>query len=399
MPTARKAERFIEKNSILKGFVTPDYSGLSISNIPHTVLEGFGAGHRDPLNPDFFDPSVMAGVKNIVLLCVDGMGYSRLRKTRFLRKMEGFPLTSVAPSTTATALSTLASGLTPQEHGIVGFRIFLRELGHVTNMLRFGPSMGLGSFADEGIDPEIFFPFRTIYQKLKSAGVKSYLVNKADFTESPLSQMIYRGGESVPYLNLPDMFIRARKMLEMPGKKFVYLYWDMVDTASHIYGPDTEEALGEIKLLDSQVSQFLDKLKPGTLFLLTADHGVIKAGKAEDLGKHRRFTENLDPPPTGESRFSFLHCKKGKRERIEEYFGNHFSRKAVLLDSGELLEKGLFGRGKPFPETVHRIGNFIIAPKGNYSFTYPYLDRRDAKGKHAGLSREEMLVPFLWKRV
>lgn len=97
------------------------------------------------------------------------------------------------------ALSTLASGLTPQEHGILGFRVFFRELGHVTNMLRFGPSLGMGSFADAGIDPEIFFPFRSAIQRLRRSGVKGFVVNKLDYIDTPLSKMLYKG-QTVPYI-------------------------------------------------------------------------------------------------------------------------------------------------------------------------------------------------------
>jgi len=393
MKSAKAIEKRILKQSLLKGFATPDYSH-SIANVPHSILKGLGAKTSRGLEMDY---SIFKGVKNVVLMCADGLGWNQLGNARNLSKLEGFPITSVAPSTTTTALSSLASGLTPQEHGILGFRVFLRELGHVTNMLSFGSSLGFGSFADEGIDPTIFFPFKNIYQRLKPRA-KPFAVYRNTYLDSPFSQMVYRGAEKSPFYSLPDMFIRTEQALKKPGRKFIHVYWDMLDTISHAYGTGTRESNTEVKFLDFHVGEFLETLKSGTLFLLTADHGFANSRKPVDLGQHKKLVELLEVPITGDARLSFLHRKKGKKEKVRDYFESHFSRKGVLLDSKELLEKGLFGTGKPFPETIHRLGDFTLVAKKDCSFHFPYLDEGMPKGVHGGLSKEEMLVPFLWKR-
>lgn len=400
MSLANKAEKEIINSSKLKRFVTPCYDGLSITNIIHSIRQGFGLTAKSPLSPEFFDQSLFKGIRNVVLLCVDGFGYDQLRKARFLRGLDSIPVTSVMPSTTVTSLSTLATGLTPQEHGLLGFRLYLRELGQITNMLRFGPSQGFGSFAEEGIDPEIFFPFPTIYQQLRRKGIKSSVINKFEYVDSPFSQMIYRGGDSIPYVNLPDLFLTAEKLLKKPGKKFLFLYWEMVDIVAHLYGTQSEEFSRELKLLDTQIQEFLQRVKGNTIFLLTSDHGIIntKPRGVVDIGRERRLVENLNPPPGGEARLRYLYCKRGKKEKVEDYFNDHFSRKALLMDSNSLLEKGFFGTGKLFEETKRRVGDFTLIPKKNYAFSYPFFDNRESIGKHGGLSKEEMLVPLVWKR-
>ena len=49
--------------------------------------------------------------------------------------MAGQAITTVAPSTTATALTSITTGLAPSEHGVLGYRIYLH--GDVLNVLRW----------------------------------------------------------------------------------------------------------------------------------------------------------------------------------------------------------------------------------------------------------------------
>ena len=81
----------------------------------------------------------MAGASQIVLLVIDGLGAEQLRERRNLAPMlaggAGTPITSVAPSTTACALTTLVTGRVPAEHGVVGYRVALD--GDVMNVLQW----------------------------------------------------------------------------------------------------------------------------------------------------------------------------------------------------------------------------------------------------------------------
>lgn len=399
MSLAKQAERTILKGSTLKGKVTPHYQGLSLPNVVQSVQEGFGVKAASPLSEECFDPKLVKN-KTVVLFCLDGFGWEYLKKSKVLRKLPGFPITSVAPSTTVTCLSSLASGLTPQEHGILGFRMYLRELGHVTSMLRFGPSQGIGSFADEGIDPEIFFPKKTAFQRLRRAGVESQVLNKMEYVDSPLSQMIFRGTDQVPYVTLSDLLLKTEQAISKRGKRFVYAYWDSIDSVSHLYGPGTTEVKREIKQFDNQLAQFLDGLKAKqTTLLFTADHGFIDVPKKRvvDLGKQHSLVPMLDPPPGGEGRMRYLYCRRGKKDKVRDFIETKFSKKAELLTADEAISHGLFGAGNAHEETLNRIGDFVLLPRKRYAFTYPFLDKREPLGWHGGLTREEMLVPLLWK--
>lgn len=63
-----------------------------------------------------------------------------------------------------------------------------------------------------------------------------------------------------------------------------------------------------------------------------------------------------------------------------------------------MVRGGLFGIGSPAPESLARLGHFIVVPRGLH-----YLDRQDRRlklrGRHGGLSPDEMLVPWLAARL
>ena len=76
--------------------------------------------------PEWFPEPVQAAAQ-VVLLVVDGLGWFQLQERRHLAPqlagLAGGPITSVVPSTTATALTSLTVGVAPAAHGIVGYRV------------------------------------------------------------------------------------------------------------------------------------------------------------------------------------------------------------------------------------------------------------------------------------
>src|SRR4051794_34420910 len=72
---------------------------------------------------------VQAGseVRPVVLLVLDGLGWLQLQARRHLAPvltgLAGGPITSVTPSTTAAAMTTITTGRLPGVHGIVGYRV------------------------------------------------------------------------------------------------------------------------------------------------------------------------------------------------------------------------------------------------------------------------------------
>ena len=91
---------------------------------------------------------------------LDGLGEEQLRERVSLAPVlaggVGDPITSVAPSTTACALTTLVTGRVPAEHGVVGYRVALD--GDVMNVLQWSLR---GADARMTVPASTFQPFES----------------------------------------------------------------------------------------------------------------------------------------------------------------------------------------------------------------------------------------------
>jgi predicted AlkP superfamily pyrophosphatase or phosphodiesterase len=396
-------------------FVLPHYQRYSLVNLANTVLARFGLPTCHPPLPEELLPS-KGEVRKIVLLLIDSLGYLQLHS--FLeRNQDSFfnkliaqgnlvPLSSVFPSTTTTALATLHTALTPQEHGILGYRLFLKEFGVIANMIRLSP---INDPVDDrlfrmGLRPRSFLGCTTIHDRLKGAGISSYLLIRRIYARSGLSKMLSPASSKiVPFANSSDMSVSLRKLLQGGAERaFIFAYWDALDEISHVYGPESEEWDAELLSLGYVLERScLGDLKApflkDTLLLIASDHGhlrVLPKREVINLSRYPTLKSALALPPTGEYRASYLYAKPGMLNELEEGLLKRFADRLVVLRSSEALAGGLFGCGTLKAETPDRIGDLVVIPKGPQALRWPY-DEFKLLGRHGGLSEDEMLVPLI----
>src|SRR3954468_40472 len=137
--------------------VLPDYGGACISSVVPALL---GRTSRPWL------PAAATDARQVVLLVLDGLGWDQLRERApvapTLAAMTGSAITSVVPSTTATALTSIATGGPPCAHGVVGYRVRVEATGpegqdEVLNILRWRTPSGEASTS---VPPADFSPAR-----------------------------------------------------------------------------------------------------------------------------------------------------------------------------------------------------------------------------------------------
>lgn len=397
-------------------FVKPRYDGYSIANVPETVAKLLGVRSNRALKHPFFEE---IDSKHVVLLLLDGLGSKLIEAARRSYAVPSydkicntslqFDITSVFPSTTATAMSSLHSGLTPQEHGVIGYTMYLRELGIIGQMLRFSPLLGGRSLFDSGLERSTFLGGPTIHERLGREGIDSTVYVPHYIVDSGLSQITYRGSFVEAQNSVADMFIRLRKNLEnQKDKSFHFAYHPSPDTLSHSRGPYSEECAGELEAifatLQLQLFQRLEKRTAReTLLIITGDHGAVNVEKdgIVDLSTHSKLLQMLKLPPTGDSRACILHSKQGMEKNIKDYFNSNFKNLFDVRTSKWFLEKGYFGLGKVREETIDRIGDIIAVPRSynvlDNSITDPR--RNPIPGRHGGLSEEEMNVPCVVTKI
>jgi len=412
----------LEKQLPPDEFVMPHYEGLSLANLPATIAALLGAdlpGAAPPLPAELW-ADLAPGVRRVVLVLLDAVGYLRFRRLLQADESLSFahlarqgclvPLTSVFPSTTATALATLWTGRTPAEHGLVGYALFLQEYGVVTDMLSLKPMRGQGreTLVDWGLEPEKFLPVPGLGEFLGPHGITCRLLIHQQYVDSPLSRMLHRGmAERRGYISSSDMWVSIRHMLAQYRDERLLLvaYWGGVDGIAHVYGPTAETWPAEIRnLAFSLEREFLRPLSPadreGTLLIITTDHGQVFAPpeQAVLLTKHPPLWRALVLPPLGESRAAYLHVRRGQVKMVRAYLEEQLAGRFVVLDSEVALEAGLLGKGEIAPETPPRIGDLIALARGEASLHWGYREPK-LWGRHGGLTPEEMLVPLLMVRL
>lgn len=376
----------------------PDYQGGSIVNLMASIAlaRGSEAALYSPLEP--LSPSRLLTSKNIVLIVIDGLGYECLtsagKSTGLYSHLQG-RISSVFPSTTATAITTFLTGIAPQQHGLTGWHMYLRELGTVMAVLPFRPR--LGAPRAEGFNTARVFDQRPIFDQLK---VRSYVVVPSKIIDS-VYNAAYSGSACRRAYNssLQTLFRTVVRVLrEHNERKYVYAYYPELDRVAHEYGPASRKTQAHLAEIDLAFTQFLDQIKGSdTTVIMTADHGFIETKERIELDNHPLLANALRLPLCGESRVAYCYVYPEKRALFEHYVENHLAGQATLLSSKELINRGYFGLGPPHPRLQERIGDYTLIMKDGYVIKdwLPGEERYRHIGVHGGMSAAEMYVPLI----
>lgn len=394
----------------------PNYDGYGLANLTPTISHWLGG---PKLNTPKLAESLLQGFapryKRVVLFLVDALGYNQLirlmeqREAEFWRqKLHGsqlIPLTSISPSTTATALTTLWTGSMPNQHGIIGYEMWVKQLGMVINTILHTPityAGDVGGLIRAGFDPATFLGLPPLGSLLKSRGIETHVFTPASIANSGLSQMHHVGSQLHGYASESDLFANLRDLLNARpnNAKFVYAYWSLVDSLMHHYGTYNERVTEQFRSFSDAFERvFLNKLEPwarkDTLILLTADHGSVETPvEAEyDLRNHPDLLNLLVMQPTCESRLPYLYLRTGQEASVRQYFERAWKGKFSLITSQQAQELKLLGHGAPHADLNNRVGDLIVIPRGN-AYLWWANKANVMQGRHGGLHPDEMLVPL-----
>ncbi len=357
--------------------IRPDFAGASIAGIIPALL-----GARSAT----WVPVPANGAESVVLLVLDGLGWAQIEANRGLlpniSAMQGSAITSVAPSTTATALTSITTGLTPIEHGVLGYRV--REEDDVLNILSWRTDQGSRPPEPEAFQRHAAFMGREVPVVTKSE------FRTTGFTKAHLGGARLEGWSTVAVL----VEQCARLALTDP---LVYAYYPGVDAVAHEYGLNDDRYFAELKFADRLVGWILESLPSSTALLITADHGQVEVGRDGwlETGSLAKYIEMQ----AGEGRFRHLYAKQGAAADLAGAARSEFGDQAWVFTRSELINDGWFGEGRPTPSAGRRIGDVVLAAKDCWAFTDPSL-RREAQliSAHGSLTEAEMFVPFLGAR-
>jgi len=361
--------------------VKPDYAGASLAGVVPALL---GTRRVDWL------PEPVAGARAVVLVVLDGLGWEGLHdhptRTPELHAMTGGPITTVAPSTTPVALTSLTTGTAPARHGITGFR--MRQEHTVLNTIKWHQADGRRA------------PDPTLIQKMDPfLGRHVPVVTKAMFRTTGFTTAHLRGCDFRGWYTPSTLVERVRAAVG-EGAPFVYAYYPGVDEVAHAFGLEDAFFPAELAAADALVGALLDAVPPDVAVVVTADHGQVQVGPDGWLGLGPLDT--MVETYAGDGRFRYLHARKGaKRELFEEaerLHGRGPEAHAWVMTRDELLDGGWLGRD-PLGPTRARVGDVVLAARTGVGFVDPGLPMEaQLMGAHGSLTPAEMYVPLVAAR-
>ncbi|APX34563.1 AP endonuclease [Brachybacterium sp. P6-10-X1] len=360
--------------------------------LPPPFADGARPGQLDVIEPLLSAPE--PGRDLVVVL--DGVGSDLLVEHRALtptlRRLEGSTtrVRTVSPSTTATAMVSLHTGLPPLVHGVLGYLTHDPDSGRAINQL----------IGDPAVDPRRWMPEATPVERGDRRAVQ---VAPAKHAGSHLSGVAYRGWEFLGH-GRGDRVDAVRTALHRAGPDgIVHLHVDDVDHAGHRHGVDSEAWRTALAEVDALVGTLLRRLPRGTRIHLTADHGMVDTAPEAtvDLADHPGL-QRLVATVAGESRALALRAVAGQGAAAELADGlqDMLGERALVLPRAEVLASALLGpAGAPVPARVQgRLPDVLVLARGRWSVD-DYSRRPDTAraliGVHGSLTPAESWVPLL----
>lgn len=354
----------------------PDYTGGGLVNVVAELeqrLSGYSAspGLRGDL------AALIPDAASYVLVLFDGLGDHQLAHPQAgpLAASRKATIDASFPTTTTVSLSTLATGLPPAGHGLLGYQLWLPEADHVMATIKWTTLWG----ETLPFEPDRFLP-ETTWERLAAAGKEPIALQPANFEGSRLTRVLYRGARFEGYHDMADAVVAAATLAE-PGGRLVVLYVPQVDFAAHVAGQQSElydEAIGVAAEVWDRLGQ---RLPRGAVAVGIADHGHV------DIPPECRATIPLEDHEgrmfAGDARVVFVH---GEGASLAERLPATWVPRADM--------ESWWGPGPRHPEFEARVPDGVLVADPGHAILHRFSDDR-LVGQHGGLTPEELEVPLL----
>lgn len=339
--------------------------------------------------PGFTDAVGLPEATRFVVMLVDGLGSHLLAEhaasAPFLASLPGIDnVVCGVPSTTATSLTSLGTGLRAGEHGMVGYTSRVPATGERLNSLTW----------DQPVEPEQWQPHRTVLELLQDAGVPAAAVNDAKFAASGLTLCSQRG---VPFHGVTSTWERLDvvvEVVESSDRGVVYAYESLLDHTGHAKGCTSQDWRDALTSVDADIAAMRAALPADTVLLVTADHGMV------DLPHDDRFDLDLYPHLrddvvmiAGEARFRHIYTRSGAEADVAARWRDLLGERAIVS-----TQHGLDDWFGPIaPEVRGRIGDVVVASLGDFAVfsSVDFAIEMKMSGFHGSVSEAELSIPLL----
>lgn len=326
------------------------------------------------------------------LILVDGFGrnaylefasaVSRLSEFEYLQTLR-----ATFPSTTATSLTSMGTGLSPGQHGMVGYTMRIPHSGtpeRILNALKW----------DERVDPMIWQPHPTLFERATKYAIRVSHIASRRYADSGFTRAALRGAEYRAASSISELAAGAAAALTQP-QSFAYLYINDVDEASHGAGYGSEKFKVALRKVDELLAAVIASVPAGTRIWLVSDHGMVNRTDYIVLGDGNSLLDGVDLL-AGEPRMRYLYLPSERRERVKSQWSAELGDRVTIYERHEAIEDGLFG-GPVATSILERIGDLIVVAGSGLVLVEPGRAAQQIAmvGHHGGLTDAECEIPLL----
>ena len=385
--------------------VYPDYKN-SIVNLVSSILETYDVKTDHPPLKQL-DTKTLKTKKNIILYILDGFGMNLLNKfatsSKFLNKNLISPITSVFPSTTSAAITSIISGKTPWEHGAIGWTLYFKEFAKNIDYLPNWDSITYKTQNAKKYNIIDYIGADNIFNKISNTAhdIQQFYLTHKELSQS--SNILRNSGtaEIIPYQDSKHLYKTLNKLILKSNstRKLIFVYSSSPDNIEHHHGVYADEVEKFIQETDSALEKLSLQLKgTDTTILISADHGLIDVDKYFYVNEDVKLFDSMIMPTFPEPRFISFFVKKHKMKQFEEAF-QKYEDKFLLFERDEFLKHKFLGNGKMHPKIDDFIGDYMAIAISDSAMKSIYMQngkwKKEFYAHHAGLTEDEMLVPLI----
>jgi hypothetical protein len=339
--------------------------------------------------------------KHLVFALADGLAMNvlvRMPENGFLRTHLAMELRSTAPSTTATALTSLATGCYPGQHAITGWFTHLADLGRTAIILPFVDRFSGAALEMAGITAEETFPKPSLMPRMARKPIALLPMQLYNSTYSRYTRGDMPGFGYLTMRQMADMAIYRAQTAH--GRTYTFIYLPQVDRLAHDVGPTHEEVIGLAIALQGELARLAESLAGSGKLVVAADHGQVVVPPKNRIGLFDQdpLLALLRVPPSGEGRFPLFHVRPGEHQAFEAMFDDRFGEHFIRLNIQEAEDLQLFGPFGLDPLARQRFGDYLAIPTADHALEYYASQQAWGKaplGRHGGLSQDEMRIPLI----
>lgn len=417
----------VNKAQFSQHFIKPLYDSYCFAHLPATIEFLLTGNGQSALPHDVFG-GLPTHYDKVVFFFVDAFGWRFFEryaeKYDFLKTVlkQGVvsKITSQFPSTTAAHVTNIHTGLPVGQSGVYEWNYYEPLVDDLISPLLFsyvdyaeGENLKRDTLKRANVSAEAFFPHQTLYDKLKTQGITSHILQYQNYTPSTYSDIVFRSAKTHPYASIQQALFYLSEIVKVENAppSYYFVYFDRIDTACHHYGPFSKEFELEVDSFFKAMYELFYRNIQGKakdmLLIITADHGQVEVNPNttyyldKELPEIKRYLKTNHQghilAPAGSARDMFLYVHDEFVDEAIRTLQQKLEGKAEVYSTKDLLAQQFFGMEEPSPTFLARLGNVVILPYKDETVWWSQEGKYGMRfhGHHGGLTREEMEIPLM----